>query len=167
MMVSIAPQHHGPLPPGPERREFLEQQPTYWLKRCYGLLRRSVDGRLRPYGLTLSQRDLLLTLYEDGPLDQRALLERLQLEQSSVSRLVEGLVRRDYIELRTGEHDRRVRMAALTEAGEEVLLRTPGASELGGTVMMQGLTQEEQRELVRLLRHCVDNLSDQGAPRAR
>ena len=35
--------HTGPLPPGLERREFLEQQPTYWLKRCYQSLRRHVD----------------------------------------------------------------------------------------------------------------------------
>src|SRR5918911_671209 len=101
---------HGPLPPGPERTAFLERQPTYWLKRCYQALRREVEGALRQYGLTLSQRDVLLTLYEEGPLDQGALREHLGLEQSSVSRLVDGLVRRDLVELRPGASDRRVRI---------------------------------------------------------
>lgn len=160
-------QQHGPLPPGVERREFLEQQPTYWLKRCYQLLRRTVDGGLRTYGITLSQRDVLLALYEEGPMDQSELLSRLGLEQSSVSRLVDGLVRRSLVELRPGATDRRVRVAALTERGRELLLGTPGSSELGGTVMMEGLTHEERRELVRLLKRCADNLSGHAGTQGR
>jgi DNA-binding MarR family transcriptional regulator len=151
----------GPLPPGSERREFLEQQPTYWLKRCYQSLRRTVDQALRAYGLTLSQRDVLLTLYEEGPLDQGTLRERLGLEQSSVSRLVDGLVRRELVELHPSHSDRRVRIAALTAKGEQLLLETPGSSELGGRLMIEGLTQDEKRELIRLLRCCAENLIGQ------
>lgn len=152
-------QRRGALPPGPDRRAFLESQPTYWLKRCYQALRRSVDQELRRYGLTLSQRDVLLTLWEDGPLDQGALRERLGLEQSSVSRLVEGLVRRELVSLGAGERDRRVRIAVLTPDGEALLQRTPGSSELGGTAMVAGLSETERHELVRLLRRCTDNLT--------
>jgi MarR family transcriptional regulator for hemolysin len=147
------------LPPGPERREFLERQPTYWLKRCYQALRRTVDGELRRYGLTLSQRDVLLTLYEEGPLDQGTLRDLLGLEQSTVSRLVDGLTRRGLVEVRAAE-DRRVRIAALTEDGEALLRRTPGSSELGGMVMVAGLSREERHELVRLLKRCTENLTD-------
>ena len=154
----VQPVHRGPLPPGPERREYLEQHPTYWLKRCYQALRRHVDGALRDYGLTLSQRDVLLSLYAEGPLDQGALRERIGLEQSSLSRLVDGLVRRGLVELRVDPMDRRVRIAALTDAGKALLLETPGASELGGMVMLAGLDPEERHELVRLLRRCTENL---------
>lgn len=150
---------HGPLPPGAQRREFLERQPTYWLKRCYQSLRRAVDQSLRQYGLTLSQRDVLLTLYEEGPLDQSTLRDHLGLEQSSVSRLVDGLVRRDLVTLRSAANDKRVRIAALSPGGEHLLLRTPGSSELAGASMIAGLTDEERAELVRLLRHCERNLS--------
>lgn len=150
----------GPLPPGAERREFLERQPTYWLKRCYQSLRRRVDSELRRHGLTLSQRDVLLTLYHDGPLDQSMLRDRLGLEQSSVSRLVDGLVRRGLVELRPAESDRRVRIAGLTKDGEQLLLRTRGSSELGGTLMVSGLSHDERAELVRLLKHCTSNLAE-------
>jgi DNA-binding MarR family transcriptional regulator len=62
------------------------------------------------------------------------------------------------VELRSDSADRRVRIADLSEPGRALLLRTPGSSELGGTVMLAGLTEEEREELVRLLRHCTENL---------
>jgi MarR family transcriptional regulator for hemolysin len=154
---------HGPLPPGPERREWLEQQPTYWLKRCYGAMRRAVDAELRRHDLTLSQRDVLLTLYEDGPLDQGTLRESLGIEQSSVSRVVDGLVRRRLVSLQPSPSDRRVRIAAITEEGRTLLQRTPGASAVAGVAMLDGLTDDERRELVRLLRHCTERLTARDA----
>lgn len=160
-------EHHGPLAPGGERRAFLEQQPTYWLKRSYQLLRRTVDAELRGYGLTLSQRDVLLALYEDGPLDQTALRDRLGLEQSSVSRLVDGLARRSLVQLQPGSADRRVRLAKLTAEGRGVLLASPGSSELGGKVMIQNMTAEERSELIRLLKCCAENLRVHEAARDR
>ncbi len=156
---------HGPLPPGRGRIEFLESQPTYWLKRCFQALRRTVDSGLREYGLTLSQRDVLLTLYEDGSMDQGGLRDRLGLEQSSVSRLVDGLVRRGLVELCASEADRRVRMAGLTQQGERLLGQTPGSSELGGRIMTAGLSESEVRDLVRLLRRCAMNLDSETADR--
>jgi DNA-binding MarR family transcriptional regulator len=158
------PAHRGAYPPGEARERFLEQQPTYWLKRCYQALRRAVDAGLREYGLTLSQREVLLALYEEGPLDQTALRERSGLEQSSLSRLVDGLVRRGLIELRPGA-DRRVRIASITDAGRDLLQTTPGASELGGEIMVAGLSPGERQELIRLLRRCSDNLTEGDGPR--
>jgi|SRR5579884_632550 len=154
----MEPLRQGTLPRGRERVEFLDAQPTYWVKRCYQALRRSVDADLRAYGLTLSQRDVLLTLYADGPLDQRALREKLGLEQSSVSRLVDGLARRGLVELRPGRADRRMRVAELTPAGEALLKRTPGSSQLAGSAMVADLNDAERRELIRLLRLCTNNL---------
>lgn len=149
----------GPFPPGAARGEFLEGQPTYWLKRCYQALRRTVDAELRSYGLTLSQRDVLLTLYEEGPLSQRAMRERLGLEQSSVSRLVEGLVRRGLVELRADAEDRRVRNATLADSGLDLLKQTPGSSALAGGVMTAGLSEKERLDLIRFLEICTDNLT--------
>jgi DNA-binding MarR family transcriptional regulator len=154
---------HGPLQPGPERRDWLERQPTYRLKRRYGAMRRTVDGELRRYDLTLSQRDVLLALYEVGSLDQGALRDILGLEQSSVSRLVDGLVRRGLVALEPSPADRRVRIATLTDEGRELLRGTPGSSALAGTIMLDGLTAGEQQELVRLLKHCTQRLTARDA----
>lgn len=92
-------------------------------------------------------------------MDQGTLRDRLGLEQSSVSRVVVGLVRRGLVELRPGDEDRRLRIAALTPEGSALLRRTPGSSALGGTAMLAGLSPRDRAELVRLLKLCTDNLT--------
>jgi MarR family transcriptional regulator for hemolysin len=124
-----------------------------------------VDTQLRAYGLTLSQRDVLLALYEEGPLSQGALRELLGLEQSSVSRLVDGLKRKGLVKVNLGADDRRVRTASLTDEGRQLLLRTPGSSALAGSAMTEGLSAEEKSELIRFLEICTDNLN--GRPTSR
>jgi DNA-binding MarR family transcriptional regulator len=88
------------------------------------------------------------------------LRERSGLEQSSLSRLVDGLARRGLVEVRPGQ-DRRVRIASLTEQGRDLLLQSPGASELGGAQMIAGLSADERQELIRLLKRCSNNLDGQ------
>jgi DNA-binding MarR family transcriptional regulator len=141
-----------------ERQEFLDRQPTYWLKRSYQALRRRVDEQLRPAGISLSQRDALLTLYHYGSATHGALAERLGLEQSSVSRLIDGLARRSLVVARAGTTDRRSRLVSLTDDGKALLERTPGAAKLAGSILATKLSATERTELVRLLRKCTEAL---------
>jgi DNA-binding MarR family transcriptional regulator len=58
-----------------------------------------------------------------------------------------------------------VRIASITDAGRDLLQATPGASELGGEIMVAGLSPGERQELIRLLRRCSDNLTERDEPR--
>jgi DNA-binding MarR family transcriptional regulator len=141
-----------------DRQQFLEAQPTYWLKRVYQALRRRVDSELRPLAITLSQRDALLSLFHEGPSSHGALSDRLGLEQSSVSRLVEGLEKRGLVASKESEIDRRSRVVSLTESGRRLLQSTPGSSQLAGTMLAGALTESELRQLISLLRKCAEVL---------
>ncbi len=134
------------------RQDFLDRQPTYWLKRAYHAMRRRVDRELRPIGITLSQRDALLSLRHQGPCSHMELTDRLGLEQSSVSRLVDGLVKRGLVEAVERACDRRSRIVSITADGVEVLTRTPGASGIAGTRLKEGMRPGELDQLVDLPR---------------
>ena len=149
-----------------DRQDFLDRQPTYWLKRSYQALRRRVDEQLRPTGITLSQRDALLTLYHHGPATHGCLAEKLGLEQSSVSRLIDGLARRGLVTVRAGVTDRRSRTVSLTDDGRTVLEQTPGAARLAGSVLATALSDLEREELIRLLRKCTEALEKSKAEQA-
>jgi DNA-binding MarR family transcriptional regulator len=140
------------------RQEFLERQPTYWIKRSYIALRRRVDSELRHLGITLSQRDALLTLRHSGPMSMNALSDALGLEQSSVSRLVLGLSRRGLLELREDRKDRRMRHVSITDRGAELLAQTPGSSSIASGILAKALDPSETEQLLRLLRKATVQL---------
>jgi MarR family transcriptional regulator for hemolysin len=111
----------------------------------------------------LSQRDALLTLNHHGPATHLALTERLGLEQSSVSRLVDGLSRHGFVAVQTDDSDRRSRVVSLTKEGRRLLNRTPGTTALAGSALTGALTPAETEELIRLLRKCAEALETENS----
>lgn len=67
----------------------------------------------------VSEAHALSVLAESGPLSQNELGKHLQLTKSTVSRLVDQLARRGWVERRPGESDGRQRLIELTPAGRQ------------------------------------------------
>ena len=80
------------------------------------------DGERTPCGkpLAISEAHALTELFEREGLSQGELAGRLQLEKSTVSRLVASLERRGWIERRTDATDTRIRRLALTASGRRL-----------------------------------------------
>lgn len=70
-------------------------------------------------GFTISQCYTLLNLYKNPPLSMKELSEEMNLDTSTMTRIVDNLVRDGYIEREHSSEDRRVVLARLTEKGEE------------------------------------------------
>lgn len=71
--------------------------------------------------ISLSESYALFELTEGAPLTQRELAERLDLEKSTVSRLVAGLERRELVTRRRNPDNRRLSQVAITGHGRRVL----------------------------------------------
>ena len=69
------------------------------------------------YGVTISQCHLLETLSESGPLSMQELASRLCLQISTVTRLVDGMVRKRLVKRKKDARDRRVVRVELTDGG--------------------------------------------------
>ena len=97
-----------------------------------------------------------LRLLEPGSeIPMRALAESLMCDQSNVTGIVDRLEARSLVERRSAEHDRRVKMLALTPEGEafrermlELLFRAPPP--------LRNLTKAEQRQLRDLMRRALE-----------
>jgi DNA-binding MarR family transcriptional regulator len=71
-------------------------------------------------GLSVAQLDVLRRLRHQGPSPMRRLAEQMNCEASNLTGLVDRLEGRRLVERRPDPGDRRVRLLALTEAGEGV-----------------------------------------------
>ncbi len=104
-------------------------------------------------GLSISQVDVLRRLLAHGPIPMRRLAEDMRCEASNLTGLVDRLEARSLVTREADPTDRRVRLLALTPAGEQL-----------GHQMWQTLAQccplgtldgERQELLVHLLREAV------------
>jgi DNA-binding MarR family transcriptional regulator len=89
----------------------------YWLKRSHLAARKALDELLKPFDITAAQLDVLKFLWEQEPLEQRTLQEKMGVTGATLSHLINELVERGLIERRAYEEDSRVNQIGLTEKG--------------------------------------------------
>ena len=70
-------------------------------------------------GVSVSQCYILEVLNADGALTMNKLAERMHLSISTVTRVVDQLLKKGFVNREEGLEDRRVRLIQLTEAGKE------------------------------------------------
>ena len=120
-----------------------------------GMQQRVVAGRaLAEVGLTFVQAHALRLIEPDRPLPMSALADRLFCDASNVTGIADRLESRGLIERRAADGDRRVKVLALTPAGEELrghvlaIMSEPPAA-------IAALPVEDQEALRDILRRAV------------
>jgi len=92
-------------------------------------LNRAVRGQIRPAaGLSMPQFIALRAL-RHGPLSAGHLAERFGVSRPTITRTVDGLVKKGLVERRVDPSDRRVAMISLTDAGQHLHETTEMAAE--------------------------------------
>ena len=75
--------------------------------------------QIKPFGFTTSQCYVLLELNKSAKLTMNELSEKMNLNTSTMTRIINNLVRDGYVERLRDEGDRRVVVAQLTRSGIE------------------------------------------------
>ena len=79
------------------------------------LLRRVYDRRVEPLGLTRSQWRVLVHVYRREGVSQTALAQILEIEKTTLGKLVDRLEQKGWVERRVQEGDQRARRLFITE----------------------------------------------------
>ncbi len=122
----------------------------------------AIESDLAPSGLTLGDYQVLVYLTEADDQQMRMcdLAERLQLSPSGLTRRLDGLVKAGWVERRNSDADRRVMLAALTDAGRQQLAdAAPGHVESVRARMIDVLDADDQRAIAQAfakIRHALD-----------
>lgn len=133
--------------------------------RVQQLLAERIDAVLRPLDLSFARYEVLrlLSFVQSGSMPMTRLGSLLQVHPTSVTSAVERLVRQGYVERLRREHDRRVVLASLTDAGREVVERATAG--LNQQVFAQpGISTEDVLRLTELLGQVRAAAGDHVAP---
>lgn len=112
----------------------------------------AIENDLAPAGLTLGDYQVLVYLTEADEQRMRMcdLAEMLQLSPSGLTRRLDGLVAAGWVARRNSDADRRVMLAALTEAGRDRLAAAaPGHVDSVRARMIDVLDDDDHRAIAR------------------
>jgi MarR family transcriptional regulator, transcriptional regulator for hemolysin len=119
-----------------------------------------MNRRLKPFGLNLSTRQVLLQLHRNPEgLMQNELARRLGIEGPTLVRLLDHLERKAWIKRLTAEHDKRRKYAVLTPmADSQIRIIEELSAELRAT-MMHGLNEAELAACLKTMQAIRDRLT--------
>lgn len=122
-------------------------------------LRINYDRRMRELGLTRSQWWVLTHLYFNEGLSQTKLSDILEIERATLGRLLDRLEAKGWIERRSVEADRRVKLVYLAGAVDPLLQTMRALAADLRTEALATLPEEEQERFISTLIKIKSNLS--------
>jgi DNA-binding MarR family transcriptional regulator len=123
--------------------------------------RAATNRALQTHHLELRHLGVLTTLAEAGPLSQRALVDRLQMDKSSMVYIIDELERQGLADRRTDERDRRSYAVHITPAGRDRLTAATNTAEDVMTELFTPLSPTEREQLHELLAKFIDHAAGQ------
>ena len=111
------------------------------------------------------QARILKLLTEEGPMGQRELQQRLDIQAGSVSELINKMEARGWITRERDAQDRRRMRLSLTKAGEAAYAHHANDTDI--PVRYGKLTDAELNTLVALLDKIIEGWKEEGVPMCR
>ena len=143
--------------------------PGFLLTDTARLLRKLIDRRLQPLGLSRAQWAVLAILSNHEGLSQSQISHELEIEKSTAGRLIDQIEKSGWIERRQIPGDRRLWSIHLTERARQLLVEVEGVILLARDEMLRGLSADQQQYLTDILQTVKANLSnalEMGPPHA-
>lgn len=131
----------------------------HWVKVINHDITIKMNRLLKPFGLTRSTWSILYQVNSAGRISQKALQEDLGIESGSMAIVVDGLVRKGWLGRTPSEVDRRVNNLELTPKGAVRWKTVPDIASVMSEEIMRGVTKEEERFTVAILKKCASNLA--------
>ena len=138
-----------------QRRPFrsLGQEATLGLMRTTDLVRRAIARLLEPYDMTPQQYNVLRILRGAGEegLPTLEISDRMIEQAPGITRLLDRLEAKKLVRRQRCPEDRRQVLCWLTPEGRDLIERLDAPVDAADATAMAMLSQEEQKELIRLL----------------
>lgn len=123
------------------------------------LLRKLIDRRLQPLGLSRAQWSVLAILSNHEGVSQSQISHELEIEKSTAGRLIDQVEKSGWIERRPIPDDRRLWSIHLTDRARHLLAEVERVILQSREEMLRGLSPEQQQTLTDLLQAVKSNLS--------
>jgi DNA-binding MarR family transcriptional regulator len=133
--------------------------PGFLLTDSARLLRKLIDRRLQPLGLSRAQWSILAILSNHDGLSQSQISDKLEIEKSTAGRLIDQVEKSGWVARRPIPGDRRLWGVHLTEQARQLISEVENVILDTRAEMLRGLSAEQQQTLSGMLQTVKSNLS--------
>ena len=141
-------------------RVQLDAQPGHAIRRLHQISVGIFHQETQDLNVTPVQYAILQTVRDLPGCDQRTLAGRIALDTSTTAGVVDRLEARGLLVRRVSPTDRRVRLLALTPAGELLLAQTLPGMQRTQERILEPLSPEQRRQFMELLQQLVTANND-------
>lgn len=110
-------------------------------------------------GLVTSHGDILCELFENGKLSMKDLTEKIGRDKSTVTVLVDKLLKHGYVDKARDDEDNRIVFVTLTKKGEELQPMFETISKELIATAYKEISQEEKERLIETLKKIKSNFN--------
>lgn len=144
----------GPFVPA---RLGVEPSLGYYLSTARNVLAGRIDRAVAPLGLTSSQIGVILLLWFERASTPNEMSRALSYDTGSMTRMLDRLEKKGFLERQRSQADRRVVELALTDQGRAAAQQLPELIAAEMSEQLRGFAPEEVATLVHLLQRFIAN----------
>lgn len=145
----------------PQRR-FEDAPLGYKFKRIHEMFRARMNVDMKESDLTFSQMEILyLEKHADHAINQQELCDAVQVSHPTMIGLINRMEEKDLVVRRTDPMNRRSRYIEMTQKSQEILRQTRERRHRNDRMLVKGFTDEETKELNRLLGMVYRNMQSE------
>ncbi len=137
----------------------LEQCVNFVLTRAQNAVHQLFKAELAPYGVTPGQYGVLRCLWDQNGMTAKQLADRLSLDGSTITGILDRMEQKGLIERHTDPKDRRALKVVLTDQGWNLKEPLTKAIEEANRKALQSFSQEEAELLKKLLDEISESTS--------
>ena len=139
--------------------EKLERVIFYALDKCIKTYRQFAQRRFIEAGLdiTIDQWLVLNAISEKPDLSQLEIAERVFKDASSVTRIIDLLIKKEYLQRETHEWDRRRFSLGLTKEGQAVMKKIAKVVEQNRAQALKEISEDQLLQMQQTLSLIIDN----------
>lgn len=138
------------------------QSVVFLLGVAYRKVAQLFQQQIKSYNLTPEQWVVLCRIGEEDGLIQREIGERAAKDKPTVTRILTALEEKGFIRKSEGKDDRRSFRIHITTSGKELIREIEPLERAAMSAACDGMTPEEYRLFIRLLRRLIDNSAATG-----
>lgn len=146
-----------------EIHNYKENYLPYQIVKLKLLMGKLFTRLLKIYDIDLSpeQAQILGLLMEKGNLCMNAISNDLCIDNSAVTRLIDVLEQKQFVQRTISKEDRRMRVITITPKGKKETLRTFELSKNNKEILLQNIEKTDESKLIETIKKMQNNIIEQ------